>query len=337
MFLLFQPFFTSILTAAVLVVLFHGFYDFLLLKTGERPALSAFLTCLFVTFVVVVPVVSVGGLVVKEFVDIVQKYSSNVSFLPSAIDNVFSFLPSDFSFDKQSFSNIVSSGDFSSQMRGLSQSLVSVAEKTYSGVAGGVLWVIVLFFTLFYLLVDGRRLLSWVKYMSPLRDEYEELLIRRFVSMSRATIKGTLVIGLIQGLIGGVAFFAVGVPSVLVWTVLMIFLSAIPLLGAGLVWMPAALIFLFTGNVWQGVVLLIVGFGVISTIDNILRPRLVGGDTQIHPLLVFFSTLGGISVFGLSGFIIGPILVALFLSLWGIYAKEFREDIEGFNSGRRIC
>jgi predicted PurR-regulated permease PerM len=160
--------------------------------------------------------------------------------------------------------------------------------------------------------------------VAPLRESHEKILIGKFVSISRATIKGTLVLGFIQGILGGTAFSIAGVPSAITWGVVMMFFSLIPLFGSGIVWVPAGLILLSLGHVWQGFFVLAVGFGVISVIDNLLRPRLVGKDTQMHPLAVFGSTVGGISLFGFFGFIVGPVIMALFLSLWEIYSLEFK-------------
>lgn len=168
--------------------------------------------------------------------------------------------------------------------------------------------------------------------LSPLKNEHERLLAEKFISISRATIKGTLVVGAIQGLLGGLAFWIVGVPSPAIWGLLMILFSIIPLVGSALVWLPAAIILLLMGQVWQGIFLLVVGFGVISLVDNILRPKLVGKDTQMHPLMIFFATLGGISLFGLPGFIIGPIVVSLFLALGEIYSIEFKSQLAEYNS-----
>jgi predicted PurR-regulated permease PerM len=139
------------------------------------------------------------------------------------------------------------------------------------------------------------------------------------------------VIGAIQGLLGGLAFWIAGVPSPAIWGLIMILLSIIPMIGSTIVWLPAGIILLLVGDVWQGIFILSVGVGVISVIDNILRPKLVGKDTQMHPLLIFFATLGGIAFFGLPGFIIGPIIVSLFMALSEIYSIEFRDQLKEYN------
>jgi predicted PurR-regulated permease PerM len=168
--------------------------------------------------------------------------------------------------------------------------------------------------------------------MSPLKDKHDKLLISKFTSISRATLKGTFVVGIIQSALGGIAFLIAGVPSPVIWTLVMLLFSVIPMVGTAIIWVPAGIILLIMGNIWQGVFVLAFGSLVIASIDNILRPKLVGKDTQMHPLLIFFATLGGIAVFGLPGFVIGPIIISLFVALAEIYRSEFRDQLKEFNT-----
>lgn len=164
-------------------------------------------------------------------------------------------------------------------------------------------------------------------HLSPLGDKYEGLLYERFTSTARATLKSTLILGSIQGALGGILFWITGVEGALIWAIVMAFVAMIPALGSFLVWLPIGLIMLALGNMWQGFTILIVGAILISNIDNLLRPMLVGRDTQMHPLLVLFSTLGGIFLFGISGFVLGPIIMSLFLSVISIYDHYYRNEL----------
>jgi predicted PurR-regulated permease PerM len=137
---------------------------------------------------------------------------------------------------------------------------------------------------------------------------------------------------MLQGLIGGMVFYIVGIPSAVVWGVVMMLFALIPMVGSAIIWFPVAIILLMIGSVWQGIVVLAVGIGLISTIDNIVKPKLVGKDTQLHPLFILLATLGGLAIFGLMGVIIGPIIVALFVSLWDIYGIEFKGQLQKYNS-----
>jgi predicted PurR-regulated permease PerM len=183
---------------------------------------------------------------------------------------------------------------------------------------------VVMLYCLFFFIRDGDKLLRSSLYILELKDEIGNRLYQRFTSTARATLKGTLIIGLIQGTMGGILFWAVGINSAIVWGVIMILAAMIPGIGCAIIWAPAALIMLATGHVWECIILITVGSLVISSIDNVLRPLLVGKDTQMHPLLIFLSTIGGIAVFGISGFVIGPIITALLSTLWEIYEKHYQ-------------
>jgi predicted PurR-regulated permease PerM len=188
--------------------------------------------------------------------------------------------------------------------------------------------VTITFFTMFYFFRDGDRLVTYLKSISPLGDAYEDALINRFRSVTRAAIKGTMLIGLIQGTLGGLTLWLCGVSSPVLWGAVMVVLSVIPLTGTWLVLYPAAFVQLVQGYLWSGVIIMVVTIVVISNIDNLLRPRLVGRDANMHDLLIFFSTLGGITMFGIMGFILGPIIAAIFLTLLDFYTTEFKPHLE---------
>jgi predicted PurR-regulated permease PerM len=149
-------------------------------------------------------------------------------------------------------------------------------------------------------------------------------MVGKFVSVTRATLKGTILIGVAQGLLGGLAFWAVGIDGAIFWGTVMTVLSIIPGVGGALVWVPAAIILMATGEIWRGIALGLFCALVVGSVDNVLRPRLVGQDTKMHELLIFFSTLGGLMFFGAMGFILGPILAALFVTAWEMFATAFR-------------
>jgi predicted PurR-regulated permease PerM len=181
---------------------------------------------------------------------------------------------------------------------------------------------------MFYFFRDGKDLLKRVRRLIPLDREYKNAIAARFSSVARATVKGTLLIALAQGTLSGITLWIFGVGSPFLWGVVATLLSVIPLVGAWLVLYPAAFIQILTGHLWQGIGILIVTILVIVNVDNLMRPRLVGQETGMHDLMVFFSTLGGISMFGPTGFIIGPMIAALFLSVLDIYSAEFQENLD---------
>jgi predicted PurR-regulated permease PerM len=189
---------------------------------------------------------------------------------------------------------------------------------------------------MFYFFRDGPMLLRKLKYFSPIADRYEEELIGRFLAVSRATIKGTLLVALIKGVLGGLTFWAFGIEAPVLWGVVMVFLSILPVVGAWVIMCPAALILMLSGQVWQGIALFLIAVVVIGSIDNVLEPVLIGRDASMHELLVFFSMIGGIGVFGVMGFIVGPVIAALFLTLLDIYGKEFNKQLALVHSGSAL-
>lgn len=331
-FFIFQPFFIAIMIAAILAVIFQKPFKFFLKLTGERVKISAFATAVFGMLLFGSLSVGVVGLIVNEVSTLYQHSTAqNSNYNQKYVDGVVSRINNNQLAKSLGLDNFINKETIGKSVAQLSQQAIIIFQKTYQSIANFLFLTVVMFFTLYYFLISGKEVVSRIMYLSPLRDSHEKMLIDKFISMSRATMKGTLVIGIVQGSIGGILFAAVGIPSAVVWGVVMMFLSLIPMFGTGLVWFPAGVIMLLMGNIWQGVTILAVGVGVISVIDNFLRPKLVGKDTQMHPLIVFFATLGGISLLGFIGFIIGPIIVALFLTLWEIYAVEFKKQLKKCN------
>jgi predicted PurR-regulated permease PerM len=177
---------------------------------------------------------------------------------------------------------------------------------------------------MFFFLTGGPGLLAGVLAYLPLTDADKQRMVGKFVSVTRATLKGTILIGVAQGLLGGVAFWAVGIDGAIFWATVMTVLSIIPGIGSALVWVPAAIILMTTGEIWRGVALALFCALIEGSVDNVLRPRLVGHDIKMHELLIFFSTLGGLMLFGAMGFILGPILAALFVTAWEMFGTTFR-------------
>lgn len=327
---IFKPFLMPILLAAIVAVILQKPYEFFLKITFGHKKISAFIISLLGILLLSGIFMLVVGLILNEVSNLYHNLGS--SKYPMYLDNLVSNINSNAFLKSVGFDNVVNADTIRNSFSQLSQNAFAILQKTYQGIASLVFFTLVMFFTLYYFLIGGKELVKDIMYLSPLRDEHERILIRKFISISRATIKGTLVVGVVQGTIGAILFWAVGIPSPIVWGLVMMFLSLLPMMGTGLVWLPAAIIMFALGNVWQAAVILAVGGGFISLIDNFLRPKLVGKDTQMHPLIVFFATIGGISLLGFLGFIVGPIIVALFLSLWEIYGVEFKSQLRRFNS-----
>jgi len=182
----------------------------------------------------------------------------------------------------------------------------------------------VMVYLLYFALRDGRTIMHHVVLALPMDDDRERALFARFGEVARATIKGTLVIGLIQGTLGGLIFWLLGIEGAVIWGVIMVALSVLPAVGAGLVWVPAAIVLAAGGAYGKAAILVAFGLLVIGLVDNLLRPILVGRDTRLPDYLVLLSTLGGLTVFGISGFVIGPVIATLFLAVWSMFEEGQR-------------
>ena len=178
---------------------------------------------------------------------------------------------------------------------------------------------------MFFFFRDGDKILQRIFYLLPLSDDDEDLMLQRFSSITRATVKGTMVIGILQGALAGLGFWVAGLDGAAFWGTVMMVLSVVPGIGAALVWVPAVIYLFVTGQALAGTLLLIWCAAVVGTIDNILRPILVGKDAKMPDLLILIGTLGGLYLFGPIGFIAGPIVCGLFMTVWDIYGATFRD------------
>ena len=216
--------------------------------------------------------------------------------------------------------------------------LINGLSSATLGTVNFIFMVLVLLYTMYFFLMDGRKLLVKILYYLPLEDRDEQQLLEKFTSVTRATLKGTAVIGILQGGLAGLAFAFVGIPSALFWGLIMVVLSIIPGIGTALVWGPAAIILGAGGSLAKAIGLVLFCALAVGSIDNVLRPKLVGKDTQMHELMIFLGTLGGIMMFGVVGFIIGPIVAALFVTVWEIYGVAFKSvlpEVLAFSSDTR--
>ncbi|MEH6560658.1 MAG: AI-2E family transporter, partial [Marinobacter sp.] len=204
----------------------------------------------------------------------------------------------------------------------LAKQALGVGQNTFQFFLGLALMV----YLAFFLLRDGNKLVDLLIRALPLGDERERLLFAKFAEVTRATVKGNLLIAIIQGALGGIIFWLLGIGGALLWGVVMAIFSLLPAVGAALVWVPAAIYLAAVGDVTQALVLTAFGVVVIGLADNLLRPILVGRDTKLPDYIVLLSTLGGIAMFGINGFVMGPLVAALFMAFWGIFIREFSEE-----------
>jgi predicted PurR-regulated permease PerM len=320
--LMLQPFVSVLAWAAVLVVFFYPIHRRLVRRTG-RPATSALLSSLFVIIVILLPLTLITFAVVKEMTGVVQNLQANAA----ALFNTNSPVTGRFIGWLGHYVNLdqLSSQEFLvDRLRGLSGTIAGSTLGFVGGLAGGIVQVFFVIFTMYYLFRDGERIVRALPEMLPLERAQSEAIFARTSEVISASLYGVLVIAMIQGALGGLAFWVLGLPSAIVWAVVMTFLSMIPMAGSFIVWVPAAGYLAVTGH-W-GKALLLVAWGalVIGTVDNFLRPKLVGERTKLHELLIFFSVLGGLKVFGVLGIVLGPVVVAVTRALLDVFRQTER-------------
>ena len=323
--LLFRPFFYPLFWAAIIAIMFFPLYT-KLNNQIKQSSLSAFLMLLIVLAVLILPIAILSLLIINQSFDlyaliVARDLSADFASITNWINNPI-FAPYLVQINAEWPTYVTTA------TRTITSGLVGAAKSITSGSATFLFMFFIMMYSLFYFFKDGKRMLSRLMFLTPLGDKYEKMLFERFTSVTRATLKGTFIVGSIQGFAGGLLFWVTGVEGALIWGVIMTILSIIPAIGSFLVWMPAGLIMLALGNVWQGATILIVGTVVVSNIDNLLRPPLIGRDIAMHPILVLFSTLGGIFFFGVSGFIIGPIVVSLYIATMSIYQHYYKHELE---------
>ncbi len=321
---LFRPFAYPIFWAAVTAAVFYPMYTKILTSTKGREGLSSIIAVFIIIVIIFIPLVTLSALVVNESVNLYQKISESGVF--DSPQNVSSWLEST---PLAPYLDTIRTNwtEYASKItQTVSSFLFNGLKNITQNSVTFVIMAIVMLYTLYYFFKDGKRMLKRLGHISPIGSEYEDMLYNRFTSTVRSTLKSTLIIGGIQGLLGGILFWITGIEGVLVWSVIMVIVAILPAMGTPLILIPAGIIMFALGNFWQAIVLFS-GTGVISVVDNFLRPMLVGRDTQMHPLVIFFSTLGGIIIFGVSGFVIGPVIAALYLSVLTIYDHYYNRQL----------
>lgn len=319
-----QPFFGAILWAGVIAVVFHPLQLKWAPRFGKRKNLLALTVLLLCTLIVILPLLGVIFSLVQEGSNVYERVHSGEIDLSSYINKAKGTFPQLQSLLQRFGINI---GNLQQQLTNAateaSRYLTAQAFAFGQNTAQFLISFVLMLYLTFFFLRDGEHLVELLIRALPLGDTREHLLLRKISEVTGATVKGNLAVAIVQGTLGGIMFWILGIDAALLWGVVMAFASLLPSVGSAIIWAPVAIYFLATGAVWQGVVLIAVGAGVIGMIDNLLRPILVGRSTQIPDYLVLLSTLGGIAIFGLNGFVLGPLIAGVFIVFWDIFIREF--------------
>ncbi len=325
------PFFGAVLWALVVTIVFVPIQEKLALRLGGRRGAAAGLTLLLIIAVVIVPLVVIGSLLVDQAIDTYVRLQSRQLDFSKIFNDVERGLP-------PWVANLIERyglGDLDALQRRLSEFLstglragVTQALAIGSSAFGFFVALGVMLYMTFFLLRDHRKLSRRIGESVPLRPEQRHDLFEKFTVVIRATIKGSIVVAIVQGLIGGIVFWALGIQAALLWGVVMGLLSLLPAIGTALVWVPVAIYLFAIGDVTKGIILVLCGVLIIGMVDNVLRPILVGKDTAMPDWVVLIATLGGIAVMGINGFIIGPVIAAMFIASWAIFTDARRAEPE---------
>jgi predicted PurR-regulated permease PerM len=319
------PYYGAVFWAVVTAILFSPVQRRIRVNLKGRSPAAALLTLLIVLVIVILPLALVSSMLVQEAMSVLQRVQSGEISFTRYAEQIYAALPAwltglldrfglaDLAGLKARLGERLTAG---TQM--LATQAVSFGQDTFNFViAFGVM-----LYLLFFLLRDGTALATRVRKAIPLAEDDKRELLARFAAVIRATVKGNIVVAVVQGGLGSLALWFLGIHGALLWGVVMAVLSLLPAVGAAMVWGPVAVYLMVTGAMWKGVALAVWGVVVIGLVDNVLRPILVGKDTKMPDYLVLISTLGGLAVFGLNGFVIGPVIAALFMAAWDIFIER---------------
>jgi predicted PurR-regulated permease PerM len=319
------PFAAALFWALVLAIIFSPINQRFLRRMPRRHNVAALLTMLLILFLVILPLTLITLSLVKEIGLVYQQVQSGELDFPAYFRQVVKAMPEWMSqllarmdlLDLSTLTSRVGTGALQGSQQ-IATRVLGIGQNTLDFVVSFGLMLYVLFF----LVRDGHALVGQVRRALPLEARYKSYLFEKFTTVIRATVKGNIAVAATQGALGGFMFAFLGIQGALLWGVVMAVLSLLPAVGAAIVWLPVSVYLLLTGSIIKGVSLIAFGVLVIGLVDNVLRPILVGKDTEIPDYVVLISTLGGIALFGLSGFVVGPVIAGLFISGWALYAQS---------------
>ena len=333
-----SQFIMAIFLAGLFSAIARPVYRRLNITFGGRRHAASICTLLLMIVVVLIPLLILGGLVVGQAIDVGQTVvpwvRQNLS-QPDHITEYMQLLP--FYEYLEPYRTLIL--EKAGQLVGsVSNWIVGFLSQATLGTANFLFMTFVFLYTMYFFQMDGHKLIRKILYYLPLNSADENLMLDKFTSVTRATLKGSLVIGVLQGGLAGIAFAVAGIDNAVFWGTVMAVLSVIPSIGSALIWFPAAVVLIMGGHVAAGIGLMAFCGVVVGSLDNVLRPILVGKDTRMHELMIFFGTLGGIFMFGITGIFIGPLIASLFITVWELYGIAFGDFLpEVYYRKRRVA
>lgn len=319
------PFYGAVLWAVILAIVFAPLNRWMLVRLRGRRNAAALAALGVIILLVILPLMVLAASLVREGTSVVRRIQSGDLNVARAFESVVAALPAPVVelLDRYGLADISDVQQRISDEAGrvgqyLATQVLSVGQDTLAFLVG----LAVMLYLAFFFLRDGHVLSRKVIHAIPLQSEHKQALFGKFKTVIRATVKGNVLVAVAQGTLGGLAFWVLGIHGALLWAVVMAILSLLPAVGAGLVWAPAAIYLVATGEVWPGIGLIVYGVVVIGLVDNVLRPVVVGKETRMPDYVVLVSTIGGLAIFGINGFVIGPVIAAMFIAVWDIFAPD---------------
>ena len=320
-----KQFLMAIFLAGLFSALARPVYRRLEIRFNSHRHLASVTTLLLMIVVVLIPLMLLIGIIVGQAIDVGQSVTPWIKQTMDQPDRLTAYLQHLPFYDQLVPYREIILEKAGKIVGSISTWMVGGLSQATLGTANFLFMTFVFLYTMYFFQMDGDKLVRKILYYLPLGNDDESLMMEKFTSVTRATIKGTMLIGILQGGLAGGAFAVAGIDNAVFWGTVMAVLSIIPSIGSALVWIPAAIILIMQGNVGSGVGLLIFCAVVVGSLDNVLRPILVGKDTKMHELMIFFGTLGGIMMFGISGIFIGPLIASLFVTIWELYGLAFSD------------
>ena len=322
------PFYAAVVWATILAILFTPLFRRLAVRMHNSDTLAALVTLMVILVMVILPAGVITAMLLQEGFGVYERIQSGELNFARYAQHIMDALPAWATgvLDRFGFTSFGAVQEkFSAGVAKGFQFFISQALSIGQNAFEFIVSLFIMVYLLFFLLRDGAALSRRIRETIPLHEELQRNLSSKFATVVRATVKGNVIVALLQGTLGGLAFWLLDIHGALFWGVVMTFLSLLPVVGASLVWFPVAVYFLVTGAVWPGVLLMAFGVLVIGLVDNVLRPILVGKETRMPDYVVLISTLGGLAIFGFNGFVIGPLIAATFIAVWDVVASSHAE------------
>ncbi len=325
-----EPFLADIFLTIVIAILFNRPYKYLENKTKGRKVLASFITLLLVIIILAIPISLIGMMLTTEITDTYAIVKEGLPNLRIKIDKIYhSILEVPILGERIGSTNLSELQEsINNSMQKIAQWIVEFVQATFINIGNIIIHFFIILFLLYYTLIDGKSFLEKIQYLIPLSEKDEKELFNKLKQVTDAIVFNTFMIATIEGSYGAILFAILGIPSPVFWGLIMVVLSLIPIVGANTVLFPTSIILLVSGNIASGIILLIFGVGVIVINQNIVRPRLDGNKSGMHPAIIFLASMGGLIWMGVVGFIAGPMITAVFVVIWNQFGVHYKEKLD---------